>query len=101
MKYATSVTSKSQRETTTCKSSVNHSHWHHQMLPDRLPRLGPASSASHTLLSNVSTLGTHLEHGPEETVFTVFTWGREQPERDREGLMEAIDHLFIHSERRL
>jgi len=28
----------------------------------------------------------------------VFAWVREQPDRDLDGLMEDIDHLFLHSD---
>jgi SRSO17 transposase len=73
-------------------------HWHLQMLTYSLLRLGPASSASDTLTSKASSLRAQLEHGLKETVYNLFSWVRDQPERDLDGLMEEIDHLFIHSE---
>ena len=76
-------------------------HWHLQMLTYSLLRLGPESSASDTLPSKASSLRTQLEHDLKETVYDLFSWVRDQPERDLDGLMEEIDHLFIHSERSL
>jgi SRSO17 transposase len=73
-------------------------HWHLQMLTYSLLRLGPAASASDTLTSKASSLRAQLEHGLKETVYNLFSWVRDQPERDLDGLMEEIDHLFIHSE---
>jgi SRSO17 transposase len=73
-------------------------HWHLQMLTYSLLRLGPASSASDTLTSKASSLRAQFEHGLKETVYNLFSWVRDQPERDLDGLMEEIDHLFIHSE---
>jgi hypothetical protein len=28
----------------------------------------------------------------------MFSWVRDQPDRDLDGLMEEIDYLFLHSE---
>jgi hypothetical protein len=68
------------------------------MLTYSLLRLGPKSSASDTLTSKASSLRAQLEHGLKETVYNLFSWVREQPQRDLDGPMEEIDHLFIHSE---
>ncbi len=73
-------------------------HWHLQMLTYSLLRLGPDSSASERLVSKASSLRAQLEHGLKEAIYNMFSWVRDQPNRDLDGLMEEIDHLFIHSE---
>ena len=73
-------------------------HWHLQMLTYSLLRLGPESSASERLVSKASSLRSQLEHGLKEAIYNLFSWVRDQPERDLDGLMEELDHFFIHSE---
>ena len=73
-------------------------HWHLQMLTYSLLRLGHDSSASERLTSKASSLRAQLEHGLKEIVYNLFSWVRDQPERDLDGLMEEIDHLFVHSD---
>ena len=68
------------------------------MLTYTLLRLGPESSASERLVSKASSLRPQLEHGLKETIYNMFSWVRDQPDRDLDGLMEDIDHLFVHSE---
>lgn len=43
------------------------------------------------------SLRAQLEHGLKEVVYNLFSWVRNQPERDLDGLIEKIDHLFVHS----
>ena len=73
-------------------------HWHLQMLTYSLLRLGPESSVSERLVSKASSLRVQLEHGLKEAIYNMFSWVRDQPDRDLDGLMEEIDHLFLHSE---
>ena len=73
-------------------------HWHLQMLTYSLLRLGSPSSVSERLVSKVSSLRAQLEHGLKEAIYNMFSWVREQPDRDLDGLMEEIDHLFLHSD---
>ena len=73
-------------------------HWHLQMLTYSLLRLGPESSASERLVSKASSLRSQLEHGLKEAIYNLFSWVRDQPERDLDGLMKEIDNFFIHSE---
>jgi SRSO17 transposase len=73
-------------------------HWHLQMLTYSLLRLGHDSSASERLTSKASSLRAQLEHGLKEVVYNLFSWVRDQPERNLDGLMEEIDHLFVHSD---
>jgi len=73
-------------------------HWHLQMLTYSLLRLGHESSASERLTSKASSLRAQLEHGLKEIVYNLFSWVRDQPERDLDGLMEEIEHLFVHSD---
>ena len=73
-------------------------HWHLQMLTYSLLRLGPESSVSERLVSKASSLRSQLEHGLKEAIYNMFSWVRDQPDRDLDGLMEEIDHLFLHSE---
>jgi SRSO17 transposase len=73
-------------------------HWHLQMLTYSLLRLGPESSVSERLVSKASSLRAQLEHGLKEAIYNMFSWVRDQPDRDLDGLMEKIDHLFLHSE---
>jgi hypothetical protein len=68
------------------------------MLIYSLLRLGSESSASERLTSKASSLRAQLEHGLKEVVYNLFSWVRDQPERDLDGLMEEIDHLFLHSD---
>jgi len=73
-------------------------HWHLQMLAYSLLRLGHDSSASTSLTAKASSLRAELEHSLKEVVYNLFSWVRNQPDRDLDGLMEKIDHLFIHSD---
>ena len=73
-------------------------HWHLQMLTYSLLRLGHEPSASERLVSKASSLRSQLEHSLKEAIYNLFSWVRDQPERDLDGLMEDIDHFFIHSE---
>ncbi|WP_302081523.1 hypothetical protein [Salinibaculum rarum] len=68
------------------------------MLAYSLLRLGPEPSASERLVSKASSLRSQLEHGLKETIYNMFSWVRDQPDRDLDGLMKDIDHLFLHSE---
>jgi SRSO17 transposase len=73
-------------------------HWHLQMLTYSLLRLGSPLSVSERLVSKASSLRAQLEHGLKEAIYNMFSWVREQPDRDLDGLMEEIDHLFLHSD---
>jgi hypothetical protein len=73
-------------------------HWHLQMLTYSLLRLGPESNVSERLVSKASSLRAQLEHGLKEAIYNMFSWVRDQPDRNLDGLMEEIDHLFLHSE---
>ena len=73
-------------------------HWHLQMLTYSLLRLGSPSSVSDRLVSKASSLRAQLEHGLKEVIYNMFSWVREQPNRDPDELMEDIDHLFLHSD---
>ena len=72
--------------------------WHRQMVTYSLLRLGSPSSVSERLVSKASSLRAQLEHGLKEAIYNMFSWVREQPNRDLDGLMEDIDHLFLHSD---
>ena len=67
------------------------------MLTYSLLLLGSPSSVSERLVSKASSLRAQLEHGLKETIYNMFAWVREQPNRDLNGLIEDIDHLFLHS----
>lgn len=54
------------------------------------------SSVSERLVSKASSLRAQLEHGFKEAIYNMFSWVRDQPNRDLDGLMEEIDHLFLH-----
>jgi hypothetical protein len=69
-----------------------------EMLTDSLLRLGSESSVSERLVSKASSLRAQLEDGLKEAIYNMFLWVRDQPDRDLDGLMEEIDHLFLHSE---
>jgi SRSO17 transposase len=73
-------------------------HWHLQMLAYSLLRLGHDSSASTSLTAKAFSLRAELEHSLKEVVYNLFSWVRNQPNRDLDGLMEKIDHLFVHSD---
>ena len=73
-------------------------HWHRQMLTYSLLRLGPESSVSERLVSKASSLRAQLEHGLKEAIYNMYSRVRDQPDRDLDGLMEEIDHFFLHSE---
>jgi len=73
-------------------------HWHLQMLTYSLLRLGSESSVSERLVSKASSLRAQLEDGLKEAIYNMFSWVRDQPDRNLDGLMEEIDHLFLHSE---
>ena len=73
-------------------------HWHLQMLTHSLLRLGSESSVSERLVSKASSLRAQLEDGLKEAIYNMFSWVRDQPDRNLDGLMEEIDHLFLHSE---
>ena len=68
------------------------------MLTYSLLCLGPGSSALERLVSKASSLRSQLEYGLKEPIYNLFSWVRDQPDRDLEGLMEEIDNFFIHSE---
>ncbi|EMA54274.1 transposase ISHwa4, partial [Halococcus salifodinae DSM 8989] len=48
-------------------------------------------------VSKASSLRAQLEHGLKEAIYNMFSWVRDQ-DHDLDGLMEEIDHLFLHSE---
>ena len=73
-------------------------HWHLQMLTYSLLRLGSPSSVSERLVPKASSLRAQVGHGLKEAIYNMFSWVREQPERDLDGLIEDIDHLFLHSD---
>jgi SRSO17 transposase len=73
-------------------------HWHLQMMTYSLLRLDSESSASEKLESKALSLRSQIEYGLKEAVYNLFSWVREHRKRDLDGLMEEIDHLFIHSE---
>jgi hypothetical protein len=73
-------------------------HWHRQMLTYSLLRLGPESSVSERLVSEALSLRAQLEYGLKAVIYNMFSWVRGQPDHDLDGLMEEIDHLFLHSE---
>ena len=73
-------------------------HWHLQMLTYSLLRIGSESSVSERLVSKASSLRAQLEDGLKEAIYNMFSWVRDQPDRGFDGLMEEIDHLFLHSE---
>jgi hypothetical protein len=56
------------------------------------------SSVSERLVSKAPSLRAQLEHGLKEAIYSMFPGVRDQPDRDLDGLMEEIDHLFLHSE---
>lgn len=58
------------------------------MLTYSLLRLGPDSSASERLVSKASSLRAQLEHGLKEAIYNMFSWVRDQPDRNLDGLME-------------
>jgi hypothetical protein len=68
------------------------------MLTDSLLRLGSESSVSERLVLKASSLRAQFEDGLKEAIYNMFWWVRDQPDRDLNGLMEEIDHLFLHSE---
>ena len=72
-------------------------HWHLQMLAYSLLRLGLDSSASTSLTAKASSLLAELENGLKEVVYNLFSWVHQRSDRDLDGLMEEIDHLFLHS----
>ncbi len=76
-------------------------HWHLRMLTYSLLRLGSESSVSERLVSKASSLRVQLEHSLKEAIYNMFSWVRDQPNRELDGLMEEIDHLFLHSEESL
>ena len=73
-------------------------HWHLQMLAYSLLRLGQDSSASTSLTAKASSLRAELENGLKEVVYNLCSWVRQRSDRDLDGLMEEIDHLFLHSD---
>ncbi len=66
------------------------------MLTYSLLRLGPESNVSERLVSKASSLRAQLKHGFKEAIYNMFSWVRDQPDRDLDGLMD--DHLFLLSE---
>ena len=56
------------------------------------------SSVSERLVSKASSFRAQLEHGLKEAIYNMFSWVRDQPDRDLDGLMEEIDHLSVHSD---
>ena len=71
-------------------------HWHLLMLAYSLLRLGPASSALGTVRSKASSLRADLEHSLKEAVYNLFSWVRDNRDRDIDDLMQQIDHFFIN-----
>ena len=65
--------------------------WHIQMLTDSLLRLGSESSVSERLVSKASSLRAQLEDGLKEAIYNMFSWVRDKPDRDLDGLMKEID----------
>ncbi|MEF8775835.1 MAG: IS701 family transposase, partial [Haloarculaceae archaeon] len=61
-----------------------------------LLRLGPDSSVLGTVRSKVSSLRADLEHSLKEAVYNLFSWVRDNREREIADLMDKIDHLFIN-----
>jgi SRSO17 transposase len=39
-----------------------------------------------------------LEHGLKEAIYKMFSWMRDQSDRDLDGLMKEIDHPLLYSE---
>jgi hypothetical protein len=39
----------------------------------------------------------NLEHSLKEAVYNLLSWVRDNDDRGVDGLMEEIDHLFVHS----
>jgi hypothetical protein len=68
------------------------------MLTYSLLRLGSESSVSERLVSKASSLRAQLEDGLKEAIYNMSSWVRDQPDRNFDGLMEEIDHLFLHPE---
>jgi hypothetical protein len=66
------------------------------MLAYSLLRLGPTSSVLGTVRSTASSLRADLEHSLKEAVYNVFSWVRDNRDRDIDDLMQQIDHLFIN-----
>ena len=72
-------------------------HWHPLMAGYSLVRLDPDSSALGTVRSKASSLRATLEHSLKEAVYNPLSWVRDNDDRGVDGLMEEIDHLFVHS----
>ncbi len=68
------------------------------MLTYSLLHLGPESSVSERLVSKASSLRAQLEHDLKEAIYNMFSWIRDQPDRNHDGLVEEIECLFLHSE---
>ena len=45
----------------------------------------------------ISSLRANLEHSLKEAVYNLLSWVRDNDDRGVDGLMEEIDHLFVHS----
>jgi SRSO17 transposase len=71
-------------------------HWYLLMLAYSLLRLGPTSSVLGKVRSTASSLRADLEHSLKEAVYKVFSWVRDNRDRDIDDLMQQIDHLFIN-----
>jgi len=81
-----------------CDTDGASRHWHLQMLTHSLLRLGSESSVSERLVSKASSPRAQLEDGLKEAIYNMFSWVRDQPDRNLDGLIEEIEHLFLHSE---
>jgi SRSO17 transposase len=71
-------------------------HWYLLMLAYSLLYLGSASSVLGTVRSTASSLRAALKHSLKEAVYKVFSWVRDNRDRDIDDLMQQIDHLFIN-----
>ena len=72
-------------------------HWHLLMAAYSLVRLDPDSSALGTVRSKASSLRANLEHSLKEAVYNLLSWVRDDDDRGVDGLIEEIDHFFVHS----
>lgn len=71
--------------------------WHPQMLTYSLLRLDPESNVSERLISKTSSLRAHSNTASKKPS-TTCSHGTRPADRNLDGLMEEIDHLFLHSE---
>ena len=45
----------------------------------------------------ISSLRANPEHSLREAVYNLLSWVRDNDDRSVDGLMEEIDHFFVHS----